>query len=190
MVKWTDRDHNFEAEFVMEVPCSNAPPSCANVSEDKPGFTFLGEYNDAKYYASNSAADWGYAKSDCEAKGGHLVVINDEAENDFVKSAINPASGSIWTGLNTVYSPNVFNWINNDPVNYTNWQAGEPNGNGIDQAALNEEIFWRVDRQRSLFLFLRICNGNPVRQPLRHHHLPMTLLLNKLVGHPMEETSE
>ncbi|MFT5764681.1 MAG: hypothetical protein ACI8X3_002112, partial [Saprospiraceae bacterium] len=135
--KWTDRNPQFEAEFVMEISCSNAAPSCENAPEDIPGFTLVGEYNDAKYYTSNSSANWGYAKDDCESNGGHLVVINDEAENDFVQD--NMISGSNWIGLTTIGSPGTFNWVNGDPLNYTNWASGEPNGDGINQAVRIKE---------------------------------------------------
>ena len=63
------------------------------------------------------------------------MTINNSAENNFIQSNINPASGSIWTGLNTVNSEGVFQWISGEAVSYLNWQAGEPNGNGIDHAA-------------------------------------------------------
>ncbi len=132
--RWNDLSNSAHREFVMEIPCSNEAPTCDDVSENKPGFIYLGEFNDAKYFVSDHPSDWGYAKSNSEANGGHLVVINSQEENDFIQNNINPSTGSVWTGLNTVASPDVFNWVNGDPVNYTNWQAGEPNGNGTNQA--------------------------------------------------------
>ena len=125
---WRDRNGSNNYPFVIEIPCCSA-------SSNIPGFTHLGEYQDHNYYISNDASRWDDAQLDCEANGGHLVVVNDLAENNFIQNAIDPASGSIWTGLNTVSSQGVFNWINGDPTSFFNWRSGEPNGNGIDNAA-------------------------------------------------------
>ncbi len=110
------------------VPCASAPVS-------HPNFIFLGEYNDAKYFVSDHPATWLTASANANAIGGHLTTINDAAENAFINNAINPASGSVWTGLNTYSSAGVFAWENGDAVAYTNWQAGEPNGSGVEYGA-------------------------------------------------------
>ncbi len=132
--KWTDRDQNFEAEFVVEIPCSPVP-SCSSLSNSISGFIFVGEYNDSKYYLSDHTAYWSTANTNAQNNGGHLVSINDAGENGFIQSNINPSTGSIWIGFNTVASSGTFQWQNGDPVSYTNWQAGEPNGSGVNYAA-------------------------------------------------------
>ena len=34
-----------------------------------------------------------------------------------------------WIGLNTVFQSNLWEWVDNHPVTYTNWGQGEPNNN-------------------------------------------------------------
>ena len=94
---WTDRTIDYSYEYVLEIPCASNDP-CANAPNTIPGFTLLGEFNNSKYYAASTAATWDAAQADCAANGGHLVVINDQAENDFIFNNMSTATGSIWTG--------------------------------------------------------------------------------------------
>ncbi len=107
---------------------------CSDVSENIPGFIYLGEFNDAKYFISDHPSNWVDARSNTEANGGHLVSINSVEENNYIHSNINPGTGSVWTGLTTINSPGDFQWINGDPLTYTNWQVGEPGGSIYDKA--------------------------------------------------------
>ncbi|MEM9916871.1 MAG: lectin-like protein [Bacteroidota bacterium] len=110
-------------------------PDCSQVSESIPNYSFMGEFNNSKYFLSNNYNTWPDAKNAAEAIGGHLLVINDANENNFVQS--NAGSGSIWIGLTDENSEGTFNWINNDPLSYTNWASSEPSGNpGEDYARM------------------------------------------------------
>ncbi|MEO0779205.1 MAG: lectin-like protein, partial [Bacteroidota bacterium] len=133
--RWNDLNHSGRRPYIVEIPCVAPIVRCEQVPNNIAGFSLIGEYNDHKYYASNGTARWDDAQAACAANGGHLVVINDDAENTFIFNNLNTSSGSIWTGLNTLSSPNDFQWVNGDPVTYLNWQAGEPNGSGTNQAA-------------------------------------------------------
>ena len=69
--------------------------------------------------------------------GGHLVTINDAAENEWLHKIynihtnghpINPkASRSYWIGLTNSQSERSWLWSNSERVNHTNWYPGETN---------------------------------------------------------------
>ncbi len=101
--------------------CSN----CTNAGGQIPGFLFMGSFNGSHYYCSQTGLDWTSAQQNAINNGGHLAVINSQAENDFIKNII-PLS-SAWIGLSDLASEGNFQWVNGDPLTYTNWYPGQPN---------------------------------------------------------------
>ncbi len=96
------------------------------------GFSYIGEFNNSKYFHSDIGdVSWTEAKEIAQNSGGYLVVINDKEENKFVKQALKKGDG--WIGLSDEMTEGTFEWVNGDPLNYTNWKNGEPNNSGGDQ---------------------------------------------------------
>lgn len=83
--------------------------------KEKDGHTY-------EYY--NMVMPWNQAYRFCESKGGHLVTISDDDENNFVHGMI---SSNSWIGSTSINNSNKWYWITNEPFDYTNWNAGEPN---------------------------------------------------------------
>ena len=88
------------------------------------------------------------AEAHAEGLGGHLVVINSAAEDDFVYSMVRGASLSglgtasdgggvsyVWLGANDARVEGAWNWVNGDPFTYTNWGRAEPD-NYLNQDGL------------------------------------------------------
>ncbi len=125
---WNDNANGTIRNSILEIACSAAPPSCADVSNTIVGATYLGEFGDSKFFVSTGAKTWTDGKVFAEANNGHLAVIESIGENQFIFDNINPASGSVWIGLNNVGTGSIFNWVTVDPLNFTNWENGEPNG--------------------------------------------------------------
>ena len=126
--QWNDLPISAKRFFIIEVPCNNVLPLplCTDVPEDKPGFIFVGEYNDSKYYFSNSIYNWANAKAEAFANGGFLAVINSQEENDFVQNAI-VINNRAWIGYTDEASEGNFEWVNGEETTYTNWFSGVPN---------------------------------------------------------------
>ena len=82
------------------------------------GYTTLGEFNGHKYYLSNNEDNWLNNKSLAEENGGHLVVINDAAENAFLKDQV---SNLVHIGYSDDVTEGQVQWVNGDPMSYTNY---------------------------------------------------------------------
>jgi CARDB/Lectin C-type domain len=75
-----------------------------------------------------SPSNWTASEAEAQTLGGHLVTINDAAENAWVTTRFQSfgLTTQVWTGLNrTAYSQ--FEWTSGAPVTYLNWAPGEPN---------------------------------------------------------------
>jgi hypothetical protein len=96
-------------------------------------------YNGHYYTRTTSADNWAAAETEAAALGGHLVTINDQAEQDFLKQTFfsGPDRYTIyWIGLNDMAQEGTFVWSSGEPVTYTNWGPGEPNNAGGDENAV------------------------------------------------------
>lgn len=72
------------------------------------------------------------ADAAAQSVGGHLVTINDDAENDYVLNHFGALCTDqefgYWIGLNDAAMNGAFVWTSGEPVTFTNWSCGEPNG--------------------------------------------------------------
>ncbi len=99
------------------------------------GETFQGkEYEWVKTRYTQSEA-----QSYAEDAGGHLVVINSQAENDFIFDLIRSDTstnlgqagdgggiGYVWLGADDAAQEGTWRWVNGDAWSYTNWGVREP----------------------------------------------------------------
>lgn len=79
---------------------------------------------------------WITAEAEAVSLGGHLVAINDAEEQAWVYSQFSNYEGIeryLWIGLTDRDTEGTFTWTNGDPVTYTNWGTGEPNGAAQDE---------------------------------------------------------
>ena len=87
----------------------------------------LQEYNGHYYQLFNDAMTWQEAKELCEGLRGHLIVINDEAEQNFMTEIVADASkDNLWIGLYSDDDTLSWKWVNGEEVGYTNWGGLEP----------------------------------------------------------------
>jgi hypothetical protein len=63
-----------------------------------------------------------------------LISIHSAEENEFIRNYVEEQPFSltrVWIGLRrTIYSTREFVWVDKSPVDYVNWNLGEPN-NGV-----------------------------------------------------------
>jgi len=106
-------------------------------------------YNPANghyYQYVTNAVSWAQAKTNAEARvigagwRGHLVTIQDAAENEFVR-LLSPTVGAWLGGFQPAGSAEPsggWQWVTGEPFTYTNWKSGEPNNQGVaNEEAVN-----------------------------------------------------
>jgi hypothetical protein len=89
----------------------------------------LNQANGHTYYLLTSDT-WNASNLFAQSLGGNLVTINDVAENAWV-SDIFTANGTVnralWIGLNDAAQEGTWTWASGEPVNYLEWDSGQPN---------------------------------------------------------------
>jgi len=84
------------------------------------------------YYFEHSEITWEEAKARCEARGGHLLTITSQEEQDAVYGYIQQYAHpdiDIWIGIQASESEKPWSeWVTGEAVTYTNWGEGEPDG--------------------------------------------------------------
>ncbi len=81
----------------------------------------------ANYYYIFAAESWEAANQWCDLNGGHLAVITSEEENIFVQDYIKEKdAGTVIFGLNDLETDNIWQWVNGEKYEYSNWRDGQP----------------------------------------------------------------
>ena len=91
----------------------------------------LNPSNGHAYYLV-SRNSWTGAEAEAVTFGGHLVTVNDQAENDYIWNTFNQAASTslsdhFWIGLNDAVTEGAFVWASGELISYTHWGMGEPN---------------------------------------------------------------
>ncbi|XP_028576820.2 hepatic lectin-like [Podarcis muralis] len=103
------------------------------------------EYFDGRcYYFSLRKATWHTAKSLCAERNSSLVVIHDEAKQNFLESRTK--NERYWIGLTDINEEGQWRWIDGISYlnNYKKWRQGEPNDHETkeDCAQIHEAGEW------------------------------------------------
>ncbi|KAL7829259.1 hypothetical protein AOLI_G00301440 [Acnodon oligacanthus] len=102
------------------------------------------------YYFSADKLNWTMSRDYCAEKGGHLVLITSQAEQDFISSRVGEHH---WIGLNDLETEGKWVWVNNQTLTETgvtfwfkrtnhqdepdNWTQMDPSGENC--ACLGDE---------------------------------------------------
>lgn len=86
------------------------------------------------YFLTPTEMSWSDAELYATQNGGHLVTINDAAEQQWIQSSF--PSQHLWTGLYRNSGSNLltgWKWVSGSDSSYRNWDAQEPNSwNGLE----------------------------------------------------------
>ncbi|XP_032424163.1 CD209 antigen-like protein C isoform X2 [Xiphophorus hellerii] len=89
-------------------------------------------FNSSCYFLSTSSGSWNKAREDCRNRGGDLVVINDDDEQNFLSTIINKET---WIGLNDIETEGSWKWVDDTPLNQLltkHWSNTQPDNGGGD----------------------------------------------------------
>jgi len=109
----------------IEQPDAEPPPTC----EDP----WVADATGCHLYIKDAALSFDAAQSDCQARGGHLVVENKTNEFSEVAAGMGPLSEAdrFWIGLHDpLPDDNVFVWVNGEVLGETHWGGLEPSNSG------------------------------------------------------------
>lgn len=133
----------------------SVPRVCGSAYQPADGLT-------SKYRHSVIDHDWFAAEADCEADGGHLVVIDSELENNFVLAQLE-AQRPLWIGLTDHLVEGTMVWVTGEPLAFERFTAPEPNDvNGEDCAQILFEGDWNdVGCREGAIEYLCECDTQP-----------------------------
>ncbi len=102
------------------------------------------EYQSHRYEFFNNCDSWEEAKAYCESLGGHLATISSQEENDYIYYLLTDAGySSAYFGLTDSEEEGAWEWVNGEPVTYTNWHSSEPsNDNSNEDYAM---FYWKYN---------------------------------------------
>jgi hypothetical protein len=84
-------------------------------------------------YTMLAASSWTDAETEALTLNGHLVTVNDLAENNWLVTTFKPfapsSTASLLIGFTDSAVEGTFVWTSGAPVTFTNWASGEPNNN-------------------------------------------------------------
>jgi hypothetical protein len=92
-------------------------------------------------YLLLESSSWPAAETEAVSLGGHLVTVNDSAEDAFVYSTFGPTAiahtltgkVNLWLGYNDVASEGNFVWVSGQSSSYTDWFPDQPQDNQGDE---------------------------------------------------------
>jgi hypothetical protein len=87
------------------------------------------ELNGHCYRVNEAELTFSEARDACQRAGGHLITISSEAEDDFAEQL---HDGEHWLGAtdgraDTEPGVGTYNWVVDEPFEYSDWQEGQPN---------------------------------------------------------------
>jgi Lectin C-type domain len=124
----------------------------------------------SRYKQGTIRQSWVDAERDCETDGGHLIVIDDEAENNWMAqiaalSLTNQGSSHqlAWLGLGDHAKEGEFRWVTGAPLTLTFWFSNEPNSlnKAEDCGEMRASGLWNDDRCNAELAYVCECDGLP-----------------------------
>ncbi|XP_059165951.1 macrophage mannose receptor 1-like [Physella acuta] len=105
-------------------------PDCGTGWTLRPGTTLC-------YRLETAKVTWDQANTACNALGGGLTTIADQAEKTFVSAFSDRANDYLWIGMTDSAGQGIWNWQNSPCVSLIDWNVGEPSyGNGGKECAI------------------------------------------------------
>ena len=132
-----------------------APPASQKPAEEpqkaEAGKKYTAEFNGHSYEFVAEDMTWPEAREACIKRGGHLVTVTSQEEQEYLKSMFLNINGSDVGGWLGAYSDgayggekNDWRWVTGEQWVYTNWDANEPSNSRGEEwfAHFWKEMTW------------------------------------------------
>ncbi|XP_077993429.1 macrophage mannose receptor 1-like isoform X2 [Glandiceps talaboti] len=141
------------------------------------------------YFGGKNTRDYAsQAQLECMKRDSYLLTIHHQHENDFIYSQITDAN-DIWIGLVKGYDG--FKWVDDSPVQYSNWAQGEPTNTekfGQEDCVLMSSYLgdWKDVRCKTYKGF--ICK-KPKIVPTTLASTDQTTISNNVISTPVQDVT-
>jgi hypothetical protein len=125
------------------------------------------EGSSSRYKHGAGGAIWVDAERECELEGGHLIVIDDQVENDWMKTIAAAAvtddestNQLAWIGLGDQAKEGEFAWVTGSSLGLMPWSSGEPNSlyGAEDCVEMRSNGEWNDDRCNAMLTYVCECD--------------------------------
>ncbi|XP_070535739.1 macrophage mannose receptor 1-like [Ptychodera flava] len=121
---WDDTNCNDDKGYICKIYKSSLPTT----PEPPKGHCTSGDWtpfmSNCYFFGGKDAfLDAPQAQFECHKRDGNLVSIHHALENEFIAGQMG-TTGDVWIGL--LRGAGGFRWMDNSPIQYTNWEQGEP----------------------------------------------------------------
>jgi hypothetical protein len=113
-------------------------------------------YEDDCYIVLNEYKSWQDADLSCQQENARLVTIRNRFLQYWLSNTLlNGQFQSVWIGLSDFQFTGFYEWVNKEPVSYTNWDKDEPSKCSC--------LFFLIRKQILTFLCLFILHDKRIR---------------------------
>ena len=153
----------------VDETCDGLDNDCDGRTDEGPGSCGCSPVADNLFLLCNRPVTWAVARAACEARGVHLAVVTNSADNrkllDTLESQQDSESDTIriWMGLHDIdpsEDEHAFVWVNDDPSQYRAWSDFQPDNYNDEEDC--GEFMLRPETAREALLFGwndRSCDG-------------------------------
>lgn len=104
-------------------------PSVVAAGNDCETFWDKDQLTDSCYqFNFQSTLSWREAWASCEQQGADLLSITEIHEQTYINGLLTGYSSTLWIGLNDLDTSGGWQWSDNSPLKYLNWESGEARG--------------------------------------------------------------
>ncbi|KAF2364729.1 C-type lectin-like [Trinorchestia longiramus] len=169
---WNDDNCGMLAGWVCKKPAFESSTSSTTTTSGPVGLCDQGWVNTGKkciklYEEAKTFED---ARQTCkmESLGADLVSIAGKKDQAVMSALVGPVDRGVWLGM--AYT-DVYRWVDQSPVHYTNWAPGEPNNNYLtrNKAIVSGPSFNAGNRR--VFVLRGLSNSLSLRNLFMPHML-------------------
>lgn len=117
--------------------CNGRDDDCSGGADDVPGLCACpvahppGEPLRPYQFCIERTKSWEGARHHCQADGYDLVIVDDGAEDAYLKGEASSRGGAWWIGLSDLGDEGTFSWFDGSPLVYSGFKQGEPSNSGL-----------------------------------------------------------